>query len=163
MILDIAIYTIASVMSVIGLLLTFISIPGVWLIYVSTVLVAFLNQFQVITPAILLILFIVSLLSTFIDNIVSALGVKVMGGTIWGMIGALLGGFTGLIVGNILGVILGPLVGAFIFEYIFARKSFNDSLKAGIGSLIGLIVTIILKTGVNVAMIIYVVTKLINK
>jgi uncharacterized protein YqgC (DUF456 family) len=60
-------------------------------------------------------------------------------------------------------VILGPLVGAFIFEYIFARKSFNDSLKAGIGSLIGLIVTIILKTGVNVAMIIYVVTKLINK
>jgi uncharacterized protein YqgC (DUF456 family) len=163
MILEIAIYIIASVLSLGGLLLTVISIPGVWLIYISTILIATIDNFQVLTPEILLILFSISLLSTFIDNIVNALGVKVMGGTIWGMIGAILGGIVGVVIGNLIGLILGPILGAFFFEYSFGRQTLQKSLKAGIGSFVGMLLTILIKTGVNVGMIIYVVTKLINK
>jgi uncharacterized protein YqgC (DUF456 family) len=85
-----------------------------------------------------------------------------MGGSIWGMIGAILGGFIGLIIGNIVGIILGPLIGAFLFEYALARKDFNASLKAGIGTFIGMIVTVLLKTGVNIGMIVFVITKLLR-
>jgi uncharacterized protein len=162
MILEIAVYTVAVVMSVVGLILTFVSIPGVWLIYLSTVLVAVLNRFQDLTPTVLIILFLITLISTFTDDFVRILGVKAMGGSIWGMIGALLGGLVGFLIGNIVGIILGPLIGAFLFELLFARKSFKDSLKAGIGSFIGMLVTILLKTGVNVAMIIYVVSRVIG-
>jgi uncharacterized protein YqgC (DUF456 family) len=162
MVLEILIYIVAAVMSVAGLILTLVSIPGVWLIYLSTILVAMIDNFSTITPGMLIVLFLLSLLSTFVDNIVNILGVKAMGGGIWGMIGAILGGFVGLIVGNILGVILGPLVGAFFFEYFLGRKSFKESIKAGIGSFIGMLLTVVLKSVVNVSMIAYVVTRLLS-
>jgi uncharacterized protein YqgC (DUF456 family) len=162
MIIEIIAYIIAAALSLIGLGLTLISIPGVWLIYISTILVAIVNKFEEITPTMLIILLALTILSTFIDNIVNALGVKAMGGSIWGMIGAILGGFIGLIIGNIVGIILGPLIGAFLFEYALARKDFNASLKAGIGTFIGMIVTVLLKTGVNIGMIVFVITKLLR-
>jgi hypothetical protein len=162
MIIEIIIYIIASALSLIGLGLTLISIPGVWLIYISTIMVAAIRGFTVITPLMLIILLFITILSTFIDNIVNALGVKVMGGSIWGMIGAILGGFIGLIIGNIVGIILGPLIGAFLFEYALAGKDFNASLKAGIGTFLGMLVTVILKTGINVTMIVFVIVKILR-
>lgn len=162
MILEIAVYTVAAVMSLVGLILTLVSIPGVWLIYLSTILLAVLNGFQDLTPTVLIVLLAITLISTFIDEIVNALGVKAMGGTIWGMIGAILGGIVGIIVGNILGVVFGPLFGAFLFEFFLGRKSFKESIKSGIGTFVGMLLTILLKTGVNVAMIIFVLLKLLS-
>lgn len=162
MILEIAIYTVAVIMSLVGLILTLVSIPGVWLIYLSTVLVAVLNRFQDLTPTVLIVLFLISLISTFTDDIVRVLGVKALGGSIWGMIGAIVGGVVGFLIGNVVGIILGPLIGAFLLEYTLGKKSFKDSLKAGIGSFVGMLLTIFLKTGVNVAMIIYVVSRVIS-
>jgi hypothetical protein len=162
MILNILIYIFTGLISLLGIILTFLSIPGVWLIWISTLLIALVEGFTVITPTILMVLFAISLLSTFIDNIVNILGVKAMGGTVYGMIGAILGGIVGLIVGNIFGFVFGPLIGAFLFEYAFARKTFNQSLKAGFGTFLGMLLTIVLKTGVNVGIVIYVINKLIT-
>lgn len=148
-------------MALAGLLLTLLSVPGVWLIFASAILVALIGNFYYITPQILIVLFVVSVLSTFIDNIVSLLGVKVMGGSVWGIIGAILGGFIGFLIGNIFGIILGPLIGSLIFEYFIGRKNLKDSFKAGLGTFIGFVVTILLKTGVNVAIIVYILTLVI--
>lgn len=155
MIINILIYILVAILFISGLVLTVLMLPGIWLIYIGVLLLGFVDTFSNITPQILFILFFISLLSTFLDNIVVALGAKKMGGSIWGMLGAILGGIIGLIIGNIVGMFLGPLVGATIFEYIFARKNYKNSLKAGVGSVIGVFLSIILRFGINVGVIVY--------
>ena len=72
--LEVIIYIITAIFSLIGIFLTMISLPGVWLIYLSTIIIALIDKFQTITPEILLILFAISVFSTLIDNIVNAIG-----------------------------------------------------------------------------------------
>jgi uncharacterized protein YqgC (DUF456 family) len=160
MFLQIAVYTIAIILSISGLLLTIFTLPGVWLIYIATVLIAVIDNFQTFTPEILIILFLVSLFSTFVDNIISALGVKVIGGSVWGMLGAILGGILGLFVGNIFGIILGPLFGAFLFEFLLNRKSVKESVKAGLGTFLGFLFSVLFKTVINIGLVAYVVINL---
>ena len=66
---DILIYVFLCILAIGGIILTLLSFPGVWLIYIAIVILAFLGDFLIITPVILIILFFLSLLSTFIDNI----------------------------------------------------------------------------------------------
>lgn len=154
--LDIIIYIILGFLSLTGVILTLLTFPGVWLVYISVFILAWMGKFLVITPTILIVLFVLSLLSTFIDNIVIALGAKKLGGSKWGMIGAIVGVIIGLMVGNLPGMFLGSIVGATAFELIFAKKDFNQSLKAGLGSFIGVLASIVLKAGFAVGMIAYV-------
>jgi len=159
--IEIIIYVVAGIFALAGIILTVLNFPGIWFVYTSTLIIGIFTGFEVITPLFLIILFFVALLSTFMDNIVAALGVKKTGGSVWGMIGAILGGFIGLIIGNFVGLFLGPLIGATVFEYFFAKKSFDESLKAGMGSFIGLVLSIILKTVLNISIIIFVIYKLL--
>jgi hypothetical protein len=159
--LEIIIYVISGGLALAGLILTVLNFPGIWFVYVSTLIVAIFTGFEEITPLLLIILFLVAILSTFIDNIVAALGVKKTGGSVWGMLGAILGGFVGLMIGNAVGFFLGPLVGATLFEYLFAHKNIKESLKAGMGTFLGLLLSIVLKTAINVSIIIFVISRLL--
>lgn len=152
------IYILLAILALSGVILTIFTLPGVWLVYVSVFVLAWMGSFEIITPFILAILLVLSLLSTLVDNIVIALGAKKLGGTKYGMIGAILGGFVGLLVGNIPGMFLGPIIGAVSFELIFAHKDFKQSLKAGLGSFIGILASIILKVGFTIGMIVYVLS-----
>lgn len=159
--LEIIIYIVAAIFALTGLILTILNFPGIWFVYISTVILAFYSGFEEISPLLLIILFFVAILSTFIDNIVVALGAKKMGGSKWGMLGAILGGIFGFIIGNLIGFILGPLIGATLFELVFADKDLNESLRAGVGSFLGVLVSIILKTGANIVIIVFVLSRLI--
>jgi uncharacterized protein YqgC (DUF456 family) len=159
--LDIILYIILALLSIAGVILTVLTLPGVWLVYLSVFILAWMGSFEIITPLILIILFILSLLSTFIDNIVVALGAKKLGGSNWGMLGAILGGLVGLVIGNIAGMFLGPILGAVLFELILAHKDFKTSLKAGIGSFLGILFSLILKVGFTIGMVIYVLSLVI--
>lgn len=161
MMIEIGVYIIAGALSLIGLGLTLLSIPGIWLIFLATVLVALINGFEIITVSTLIVIFLISLASTFFDNILNLLGIKVFGGSIWGMIGAILGGVVGLFLGNIFGLILGPMIGATIFEFTLSRKNFKESVKSGLGTFLGLLLSILLKFSVAVGIIVFVVAKLI--
>jgi uncharacterized protein len=159
--LTVVVYILLGIIAIAGLVLTVLDLPGIWLIYLSTLILAWITGFEVITIPVLVILFFISFLSTFIDNIVVALGAKRMGGSKWGMLGAVLGGIVGLMIGNVIGLLLGPLIGATSFELVFAHKNFNESLKAGIGSFIGLLLSIVLKLAINVGIIVYVLSRVI--
>jgi hypothetical protein len=158
--LEIIIYTTSAIFALAGLILTLFNFPGIWLVYISTVILAIFTGFEEITPLLLVILFFVAVLSTFIDNIVAALGAKTVGGSKWGMLGAVLGGMFGFIIGNFPGFILGPLIGATLFELLFAHKDLNESFRSGMGSLIGLFLSVFLKIAVNISIIIFVLSKL---
>jgi hypothetical protein len=157
--LEIIIYVISGGFALAGLILTILNFPGIWFVYASTLIVAIFTGFEEITPLLLIILFLVAIFSTFIDNIVAALGVKKTGGSVWGMLGAILGGFVGLMIGNAVGFFLGPLVGATLSEYLFAHKNIKESLKAGMGTFLGLLLSIVLKTAINVSIIIFVISR----
>lgn len=159
--LEIVIYIISGGFALAGLILTVLNFPGIWFVYGATLIVAIFTGFEAITPLLLIILFLVAILSTFIDNIVAVLGVKQTGGSVWGMLGAILGGFVGLMIGNAVGLFLGPLVGATLFEYFFAKKNIKDSLKAGMGTFLGLVLSIVFKTVINISIIVFVISRLL--
>lgn len=159
--LEIIVYIFLGILSISGVILTILTLPGIWLVYIAVFILAWMESFAVITPLILVILFVLSVFSTIADNIVMAMGAKKLGGSNWGMLGAILGGIVGLMVGNIPGMFLGPIVGATLFELIFANKDFNSSFKAGIGSFVGLFIGIVLKVGFTIGMIVYVLSLVI--
>jgi len=158
---EILIYVICAILAISGVVLTVVALPGVWLVYISVFILALVGKFTVITPTILIILFLLTLLSTFVDNILVALGAKRLGGSKWGMIGAILGVIVGVIVGNILGMLIGSILGATVFELLFAKKDIHQSLKAGLGSFLGILVSIVFKVGFSVGMIVYILIKVI--
>jgi len=83
------------------------------------------------------ILVVLALLSLAMDYAATAYGSKKMGATWRGMVGAILGLVVGLLFGP-LGLVLGPLVGAIAFEMIGGRD-WKEAAKAGLGTLIGLV------------------------
>lgn len=159
-VISIIIYILLALISLAGLVLTIISLPGIWLIYASTLVAAIMNNFKDITPLTLVVIFVLCLASTFADNIAAALGAKKFGGTGWGMGGAIIGGIVGMFVGGIWGIFLGPLVGAVVFEMLFANKDLATGLKAGWGTFLGILVSMVLKFGLSVGIIIFTITKI---
>ncbi|MBU1120224.1 DUF456 domain-containing protein [Patescibacteria group bacterium] len=159
-IVNIIIYILLGIISLAGLVLTVINLPGIWVIYGATLVAGIMDKFENITPLILVVLFILCLASTFADNIAAALGAKKFGGTGWGMAGAVIGGIVGIFIGGVWGIFLGPLIGAVLFEMIFAKKDMATSLKAGWGTFIGILISMILKLGLSVGIIIFTITKI---
>lgn len=160
-IINIIIYILAGIISLIGLVLVVLNLPGVWLIYLSTIMVGIIDKFQNITPLILIVMFVLCILSTLTDNIAMVLGAKKLGGTKWGMLGAILGGIVGAFVGGIAGIFLGPLIGATLFEIIFSHKDLSHSIKAGVGTTIGIILNLIFRFGLSVAMIVFIISRIV--
>lgn len=160
-IISIIIYVLLGIVSLAGLVLVVINLPGIWLIYISSIILAIMDKFEHITPLILVILFILCLLSTLSDNIAVALGAKKLGSTGWGMAGAIIGGLVGMIFGGIAGMFLGPLLGATIFEIIFAHKDATQGIKAGLGTFIGIILSIVFRFSLSIGIIIFVISRVL--
>jgi len=160
-IISILLYILLGIIALAGLVLTVINLPGIWLIFGATLVAGIMDKFQNLTPIILVVLFFLCLTSTFADNIAAALGAKKFGGTGWGMAGAVIGGIVGIFIGGVWGIFLGPLVGAVLFEMIFAKKDMTTSLKAGWGTFIGILISMILKLGLSVGIIIFTITRIV--
>lgn len=91
----------------------------------------------------LLIWGLVTLVVSILDYVVPAWGTKHYGGTKYGVWGSTIGVFVGLAFGAV-GVILGPLVGAVLGELV-SGKEWQQAIKAGWGSFIGILTGTILK------------------
>jgi len=112
-----------------------IAYAGLWIAQASE-RVDFTWQFMLIWGIVVVII-------SVLDYVVPAWGTKHYGGTRWGVLGSTIGVFVGLFFGAV-GVILGPLVGAVLGELI-AGKQFDQALKAGWGSFIGILFGSLLK------------------
>ena len=141
--MDIFLLIIAFLCILIGIIGCIIpGLPGVPVAYVglwiaqATDKIDFSWQFMLIWG-------IVTVVVSILDYIVPAWGTKHYGGTKYGVWGSTIGVFVGLFFGAI-GVILGPLVGAVLGELI-SGKQFNEALRAGWGSFIGILAGTVLK------------------
>ncbi len=137
-----------------GFILTFANLPGAWLIWGGILLTSLVRGFAEIPLWFVILTFFFALIITLIDNFVIPFAAKKYGGGKWGMLGGVLGAFAGFIFFSLPGLFAGPFLGAFALEYLFAKKNSQDSLKAGLGSFFGVIISIALKVFLCFAMII---------
>jgi uncharacterized protein YqgC (DUF456 family) len=87
------------------------------------------------------------------DYAASALGVKKFGGSRASVIGSTIGIILGPFVIPVMGLVLGPLIGAVIGERLNGQ-TWEASLKAGIGAIVGLFSSMIVKILLQLMMIV---------
>lgn len=112
-------------------------IPGAPLIFIAAVGHRLYFGDQSASYFVLSILLVLTLLSIAIDFLASMFGAKKLGATWKGVTGAIVGAIVGLFF-NLPGIILGPFIGAFLFEMAGGRK-WEDSARAGVGALLGIV------------------------
>ena len=134
-------------------------IPGPPVSFVGLLLLHF-TRFAEFSFEFLLMFGCIAVIVTILDYIVPIWGTKKFGGSRAGMWGAGIGLVLGLIFLPPLGIIIGPFAGAVIAEALTGKKA-NEAFRAGLGSLLGLMVGIGLKLAASVAMTFYFVKELI--
>jgi uncharacterized protein YqgC (DUF456 family) len=85
-----------------------------------------------------------------------AAGAKWFGGSKWSAWGAVLGALIGMFFFPF-GLLLGPLIGAFVGEKWFAQKELRPSLSAGVGSMVGVAVGMVIQLGIGLVMAAWIV------
>ncbi len=134
-------------------------IPGPPLSFVGLLLLHFSNYAEY-SFEFLLVMGAIAVIVTIMDYIVPVWGTKKFGGSKAGMWGAAIGLVLGVIFFPPLGIIIGPFAGAVIGEALTGKDAAN-SFKAGLGSLLGLMIGIGLKLAASIAMTYYFIKELV--
>lgn len=87
------------------------------------------------------------------DTLANVVGVKKFGGSKAGMWGSTIGLLLGPFVIPVVGILIGPFLGAFLAELLVTRTGVKQSLKTGIGSIVGFFTSIVAKGAVMIVMI----------
>lgn len=134
-----------------GILLSLFNLPGIWFVWGAFLLHSLSTGFTVFTTTQLIVLALISLVISLLDNFITPLGASRFGSSKWGILGAILGGIGGVIVGGPVGMLIGPFLGATLLEIVIEKKDFSKASKAGFGAFLGFLVSVILKFGGVVA------------
>ncbi|MCM3725138.1 DUF456 domain-containing protein [Neobacillus cucumis] len=98
-------------------------------------------------------LFVVLLFAA--DYVANLIGIKKYGGSKAGVWGSTIGIIAGPFVIPIFGILIGPFIGAIAAELIVNKRSLSESVKVGVGSVIGFISSVITKTIIQLIMVGY--------
>ncbi len=134
-------------------------IPGPPLSFIGLLLLHF-SKYAEFSFEFLLLFGSIAVIVTVLDYIVPVWGTKKLGGSKWGMWGAAIGLVIGIFVLPPLGIIVGPFAGAVIGEALTGKNA-ADSFRAGMGSLLGLMMGVGLKLAASLVMTFYFVKELI--
>lgn len=126
---------------VIGLVVPIV--PGVLIVYLGVVLIAWADHFARIGPAMLTLLGVVTAVGLVADNVAGLFGARRAGASGWGVFGAGLGALLGLPFG-LPGIVFGPAVGALTLEYL-KNSNLRRAARAGVGGLFGFVLGIVAK------------------
>lgn len=97
------------------------------------------------------VLFVILLFGA--DTLANVVGVKKFGGSKAGMWGSTIGLLVGPFVIPVAGILIGPFLGAFLSELLVTRTGVKQSLKTGIGSIVGFFTSVAAKGVVMLLMI----------
>ena len=149
----------ALILALIGLMGCILpGLPGTLFSYVA-LLCSYGCSWSLITPRLLWIWAVVSVVVMVMDYLLPGYMTKLFGGSRASAVGATIGLFAGLIFTPI-GMILGSFLGAVIGEMIHDRSSTTRALKAGVGSFLAFITGTGLKLLTSLWMTYYVVRDL---
>ena len=146
-------YALAVVLFLLGFLGCALPYPGHLVLLGGCVAWTFAREAPMPGWGVWTMLVLLALLGSFTDNLMAMVGARRFGSSsaaIWcsGL---------GMIIGGIflfpVGLLLGPFLGALICELAYARKTMKDSVKSGLGALIGAISGILAKFVVGAIML----------
>jgi len=151
---------IGSTLMLLGLVGSILPIlPGPPLSFIGLFLLALLKHFSPpLTPTLVIILAIVTILVIAMDYILPLLGAKRYGASKWGIWGSVLGMVIGIF-WSPLGMLLGAFIGAVAIEWLVGKKK-EEALRAGWGVMMGTLLVTILRLGVSGMMTYYFVRTL---
>jgi uncharacterized protein YqgC (DUF456 family) len=132
-------------LALIGLIITIVGLPGVWLVFIGVLIWSAIDGFVQISWFWLTLFLLLTIASTFVDNVAVLLGAKKYGASGWGILGCILGLIVGGVIANIPGLLIGAFLGAVIFEMTFAKKDSNNAMRAGFGALMGFVISNLIK------------------
>jgi len=92
-----------------------------------------------------------AMLTLLVNFVAGPLSARRLGGSRWSVVGAIVGGIVGVFFGPF-GLVLGPVVGAVAGEMLRAGDV-EDSLRTGVGALIGMAAGIAADFVISVTMI----------
>jgi uncharacterized protein YqgC (DUF456 family) len=119
------------------------AVPGIAIVYLGVLLIAWAEDFARIGIPMLVLLGAVAALGMIADNVAGLFGARRAGASGWGVFGAGIGALLGLPFG-LPGIILGPAIGALGFEYM-KNADLRRAGKAGLGGLFGFLLGIVAK------------------
>jgi uncharacterized protein YqgC (DUF456 family) len=134
-------------------------LPGPPLSFIGLFLLALLTHFSPpLTPTLVIILAIVTILVIVMDYIIPLLGAKRYGASKWGIWGSVLGMAIGIF-WSPFAMLVGAFIGAVVVEWLVGKKK-GEALRAGWGVVMGTLVATILRLGVSGMMTYYFVLAL---
>lgn len=137
-------------------------VPATIIIWTAALLHALLTGFQPLDRTFLIGLALVGSSAFVIDNLAAAWGARKFGGSSAAGWGALLGGIVGIFVLPPFGFLICPVIGAVLLEMLISKKSFEEAIKSGIGTLVGMLGGIGLKLLVHLGMGIMVILRILH-
>ncbi|MDP8297475.1 MAG: DUF456 domain-containing protein [Candidatus Orphnella occulta] len=165
--MEIAGLFILALFGLIGFAAIFFTTFGTLIIFIGAILYALMTGLSIIGIEALIILLILYLCGEVVEYLFVIVGAKKFGASNAATAGAVIGGIVGAIAGTgflgiglILGTFLGIFLGAFIVELLLHRDLVR-SLKAGTGSVIGRVGSIVFKVFIAVAMFWIMITRII--
>jgi len=148
-----------------------------WILIIASFIIAFVGLVYPIIPSVLFILlgfivyglfysfadfgwlfwtieilFVVLLFAA--DSISNLIGVKKFGGTKAGMWGSTIGLLVGPFIIPVVGILVGPFLGAVIGELVVTKTDLKQAMRAGVGSLVGFLTSVVTKGIIQIIMIV---------
>jgi uncharacterized protein YqgC (DUF456 family) len=155
-------YILLLLLSLAGVAITLLGLPGLWLMVGSMAIFAWITQsHQFVGKESLIALLLLGLVAEVLEFVAGAAGSKAAGGRKRGMIGAIVGTFIGgilfsfvpiPIIATIVGACLGAFIGAAIME--LTDRDLMHALRVGTGAAKGRLWGIIIKLGIGLVMLI---------
>lgn len=147
-----ALWTLAALLIAAGLAgLVLPVIPGIPLIFVGLVLLAWAENFAYVGWGTLTFLGALAVLSYGVDLLAVTFGAKRFGASPRAVTGAALGTLAGVFFG-LPGIVLGPFAGAVVGEFS-RRTSLRGAVQAGAGATLGLLFGVLLKIALAFTML----------
>ncbi len=140
---------IGSILMLLGLAGSVLPIlPGPPLSWIGLFLLALLKHFSSpLTPTLVIILAVITILVIVMDYIIPLLGAKRYGASKWGVWGSVLGMVIGIF-WSPFGMLVGAFIGAVVIEWLVGKQK-REALKAGWGVVMGTLLATILRLGVS--------------
>ncbi len=155
--LNIVLYTFAVLLSLAGVVGCILPYPGHLCILAAAYCATYTQPEQENSIWIWVILYILTILGSLVDNVAGYFGAKKFGASkpalYCCLIGAVIGAFF-----FPFGLILGPLIGAFIGDFLIAKRKFPTACRSAMGGLIGFILGVVNKlfiAGIMMVIVVY--------
>lgn len=145
MVLTILLDVLAGILVLLGVVLSVVNLPGVWVIFGGYVLAYFADGKEGFKLWIILVVLGICIVASVLDNIMTYAIAKKYGATKWGLVGSFVGSILGLLIFNWIGMLVGLFVGALAVEVIILRRALKESAKSGAAAVIGWFVGVLLK------------------